>query len=125
MKILFCGYRGWAASICDRLRTRYSSIEFIQVLNKEDFNKLYKQNYYDLLLFVGWSWIVGTHILEKEKCICLHPSKLPLYRGGSPIQNQIIDGVTQSAVTLFFMDEEIDHGPIIWQHPLNLEGDLE
>lgn len=57
-------------------------------------------------------------------CICLHPSPLPRYRGGSPIQNQIINGEVESAVTYFKMNNEIDAGPIIWQQNFSLDGDL-
>ena len=43
----------------------------------------------------------------------LHPSSLPQYRGGSPIQNQIIDGIKESEVCIFKMEKEIDSGQII------------
>ena len=43
----------------------------------------------------------------------LHPSALPKFRGGSPIQNQIIRNIKNSKVTLFKMNEKIDAGPII------------
>ena len=55
----------------------------------------------------------------------LHPSPLPKYRGGSPIQNQIIDGKLHSAVTIFLMDNGIDTGPIAEQKYLSLEGTIE
>ena len=45
----------------------------------------------------------------------LHPSPLPKYRGGSPIQNQIINGESKSAVTLFKINNKIDQGDIIYQ----------
>ena len=54
----------------------------------------------------------------------LHPSPLPKYRGGSPIQNQIINGEKNGAVTLFLMDSGIDTGPIINQKSISLEGSL-
>ena len=54
----------------------------------------------------------------------LHPSPLPKYRGGSPIQNQIINGEKVSAVTLFLMDGNMDSGPILAQNILSLEGSL-
>ena len=54
----------------------------------------------------------------------LHPSKLPKYAGGSPIQNQIIRNVKQSAVTLFRMNEKIDRGNIIFQKKMSLSGNL-
>lgn len=45
----------------------------------------------------------------------IHPSLLPKYRGASPIQFQIIDGQTQTGVTVIKMDKLMDHGPIVSQ----------
>ena len=77
-----------------------------------------------MIFFVGWSWIISENIIEKYKCICLHPSPLPKYRGGSPLQHQIINGETESAVTLFEMDNGIDTGDILFQKTISLEGNL-
>ena len=55
----------------------------------------------------------------------LHPSPLPKYRGGSPIQNQIIRGELDSAVSIFLMDDGIDTGPIAKQAYLSLKGSIE
>ena len=43
----------------------------------------------DIVLFYGWSWKVSEKLINKFDCLMLHPSPLPKYRGGSPIQNQI------------------------------------
>jgi len=51
---------------------------------------------------------VPIELIDEYDCYCIHPSDLPKYRGGSPIQNQIIDGVKDSAVTLFKMDYDLD-----------------
>ena len=55
----------------------------------------------------------------------LHPSPLPKYRGGSPIQNQIINGEKNSAVTLFKMTRNLDDGDIYKQIPFSLKGSLD
>lgn len=78
-----------------------------------------------LLLFYGWSWIVPQEIVDKYICICLHPSPLPKYRGGSPIQNQVLAGESTSAVTLFKMGKGLDDGPIYKQSSFSLSGDLD
>jgi methionyl-tRNA formyltransferase len=78
----------------------------------------------DVLLFVGWSWMVPKQMTDGFACVCLHPSPLPKYRGGSPIQNQIIAGEKQSAVTLFRMTEGIDDGDIFEQERYSLDGEL-
>ena len=78
----------------------------------------------DLVLFYGWSKIIPSRIVSKYKCIMLHPSPLPRYRGGSPIQNQIIRGEKNSAVTIFVMDQGIDTGDIVGQEEMSLDGDI-
>ena len=79
----------------------------------------------ELLLFYGWSWKVPKDVVEQNICICLHPSKLPDFRGGSPIQNQIMEGVETSAVSVIRMNEKLDAGPIYQQHALSLVGSID
>jgi methionyl-tRNA formyltransferase len=77
---------------------------------------------------VGWSEIIPEDIYERQSVFILHPSPLPKYRGGSPIQHQLLAGEKVSAVTIFKLDkdhEEIDSGPICWQMPFSLEGNLD
>ena len=45
----------------------------------------------------------------------LHASLLPQYRGAAPINWAIINGETQTGVTTFFLEHEIDTGKIIFQ----------
>ena len=78
----------------------------------------------DVLLFVGWSWMVPKEMTDEFVCVCFHPSPLPKYRGGSPIQNQIIAGEKQSAVTLFRMTNGIDDGDVFEQEQYSLDGEL-
>ncbi|MBI2590886.1 MAG: hypothetical protein HYW33_03345, partial [Candidatus Blackburnbacteria bacterium] len=42
-----------------------------------------------------------------------HPSLLPKWRWGSPVQATILSGQEQTGVTLMKMDEQFDHGPIV------------
>ena len=79
----------------------------------------------ELLLFYGWSWMVPNDIVEENICICLHPSKLPNFRGGSPIQNQVTAGVEDSAVSVIRMNKKLDAGPIYQQQALSLAGSID
>jgi len=79
----------------------------------------------DLILFYGWSWHVPKNITKKYRCLMLHPSDLPQFRGGSPIQNQIINGITKSKITIFVMNEYMDEGDIISQTSLDLKGNID
>lgn len=45
----------------------------------------------------------------------LHASLLPQYRGAAPINHAIINGETETGLTTFFLQHEIDTGPLIFQ----------
>jgi len=124
MKILCVGYRKWALSIYDKLKCN-SNHEFYIIKSEIDFDESKVKNYRpDIILFYGWSKIVNKNIIENYNCIMLHPSPLPKYRGGSPIQNQIINDEKKSAVSLFLMGEGLDDGPILKQKRYSLTGNL-
>lgn len=125
MKIACVGYRDWALSIYKKLFDALPQHEFLLQDSKENYSEdeIYKFKP-DYVLFYGWSNIIKPELLRSFNCLMLHPSALPRYRGGSPIQNQIIDGVTESAVTIFLMDDGIDSGPISRQRELSLHGKL-
>ena len=57
----------------------------------------------------------------------VHAALLPQYRGAAPINWAIINGETQTGVTTFFLDKEIDTGRIIMQKPFDIpdEADVE
>ena len=77
------------------------------------------------IFFPDWSWIVPQTIIENYKCVCFHESDLPKFRGGSPIQNQIIRGIKRTKTTAFFMNNKIDSGNILLKKSLSLHGTLD
>jgi methionyl-tRNA formyltransferase len=83
-----------------------------------------KKNQIEIAFFYGWSWIISENIYKNFLSLCLHPSKLPKYKGGSPLQHQIIDGIKQSAVSIFKIYKGIDTGPIYKKVNLSLNGEL-
>lgn len=50
----------------------------------------------------------------------VHAALLPQYRGAAPINWAVINGETQTGVTTFFLDHEIDTGRIILQKPFDI-----
>ena len=118
MKIVYYGYRDWSINIFSKLE-----ISEKYLITGKDYSIL-EHITPNLVFFIGWSDIIPKEIIEKYTCICLHPSPLPKYRGGSPIQHQIINGEIDSAVTFFVMDQGVDTGNIIYQQYLSLEGEL-
>ena len=125
MRVACIGYRRWALNIYDRLAAT-SDHSFLIFRSKAQFSVEVLDDFKpDLVLFYGWSWVVPSDLLERHTCLMLHPSPLPRYRGGSPIQNQIISGETNSKVTLFVMTDELDAGDLVGQQDLCLAGTLD
>ena len=125
MKVLCVGYRDWALDIYKELgKTKCCEVIISGVSGEQDY--LYIDTLKpDLILFYGWSSIIPSFVLEAYTCLMLHPSKLPGFKGGSPIQNQIIRGVKDSAITIFKMTEKLDSGPIARQADMSLDGDID
>tara|TARA_R100001377_G_C3190165_1_gene110238 strand:+ start:855 stop:1526 length:672 start_codon:yes stop_codon:yes gene_type:complete len=121
-KILFCGYRDWSLEMFRNVVA--SDQEFLLAQNSKELKEKLETNDIKTILFIGWSWIIKDDILDKYNCICLHPSPLPKYRGGCPVQHQILNNESDSAVTLFLMDDKVDHGPVLWQRKFSLDGPL-
>ena len=78
----------------------------------------------DLIIAYGWSYKIPDQICRLSKVLVLHPSNLPKYRGGSPIQNQILDGLETTEVCIFVAKKKIDSGPILFSQELSLKGYL-
>ncbi len=54
----------------------------------------------------------------------VHASLLPKYRGAAPIERAIMDGETQTGVSLMKMDEGLDTGPVALQHVIPIPPDM-
>lgn len=125
MRIACVGYRQWANRIYEQL----SSLEEHLVLHfrsRSQFDEAALRDFKpDLILFYGWSWIVPEELLAEYTCLMLHPAPLPLYRGGSPIQNQIINNDLDSEVCIFVMTTTLDGGDIVARSDLSLAGTLD
>ena len=127
--VIFFGYRPWALKIANNLlNSHYPYWKIAKIIKEEDpdLNLCLKDvNKDTILLFYGWSWKIPKEIYEKHLCLILHTSPLPKYRGGSPLQHQIIAGEKTSAVTICKVEEQIDSGAIYSQTPFSLDGSLE
>ncbi len=74
------------------------------------------------VFFPHWSTRVPSEILGLATCIGFHETDLPYGRGGSPIQNLIARGHTDTVISALRLSEELDAGPIYLKEPLSLEG---
>ena len=51
------------------------------------------------VFFPHWSWKVPDDIVDGFECVCFHMTDLPFGRGGSPLQNLIIRGHSETRFT--------------------------
>ena len=123
MKIIFCAYRDWSLILFKKLVKKHKNMILVKSPKKLTLKFVQKINP-DYLFFPDWSWIIPKEIVNNFSCICIHESSLPKFRGGSPIQNQIIRKISKTNSTAFLMDEGIDTGDILLQKPLSLEGNI-
>lgn len=76
----------------------------------------------DLFVVASYGKIIPQSILDipKHGSINIHPSKLPFFRGATPIQSQILEGARYSAISFILLDEKMDHGPLLFQEPFEI-----
>jgi methionyl-tRNA formyltransferase len=69
----------------------------------------------DLIVVVAYGRILPRAVLELPRygCINVHASLLPKYRGAAPIQWAILDGETETGVTIMQMDAGLDTGDML------------
>lgn len=77
----------------------------------------------ELFVLSAYGHILSGELLKVPRLggINIHPSLLPKYRGAAPIQRAIMAGEEKTGITVFFMDEKIDHGEIVMQKELSIE----
>lgn len=78
-----------------------------------------------LNIVVEYGLIIPQVIIDASKMgsINIHPSLLPKYRGPSPIQSVLMNGETETAVSIMMMDKKMDHGPILAQENVAISAD--
>ena len=78
---------------------------------------------FDLVITVGYGVLLPQIILEQPKYgfINLHFSLLPKLRGAAPAQRAIIDGLTETGITVFKLNAGMDTGPIYQQTKFSIK----
>ena len=86
-----------------------------KTLRDEAFSDLLHKIDPDIIVVVAYGKILPPAVLEYPKlgCINLHVSLLPKYRGAAPMQRAIMNGDSETGVTVMYMNEGLDTGDII------------
>lgn len=93
-----------------------SDEEFVQVLRSLE---------PDIICVAAYGQILRSNILElpRYRCINVHASLLPRYRGASPIQWAVMNGEKESGVTIMYMEKGLDTGDMIISQSVALAED--
>lgn len=78
----------------------------------------------DLAIVAGFSYIFPSEILNSIKLGFwnLHAGKIPEYRGGSPLNWQLINGESEIGISVLKVTNAIDDGPILGQTTFQIQG---
>jgi len=95
---LFCGYRDHDHKLYNQLTKKYNMIliDRPEWLTLSIIDKIAPK----MIFFPNWSWKVPKDIVDKYPCVCYHEGDLPIGRGGSPIQNHLINLLCISILSL-------------------------
>ncbi|MCH4896281.1 hypothetical protein E0494_06145 [Marinilabiliaceae bacterium JC040] len=100
MKIIFLAYRDWAMPVFVTIEKHPKVSKCILCKTKKELLK-YNLLDFDLIISCGWSEELGEEITSKIPAIGVHCAELDRYSYGTPIQLQIIDGITRSKHRVF------------------------
>jgi phosphoribosylglycinamide formyltransferase-1 len=69
------------------------------------------------LVLAGFMRVLAPVAIERfsNRIVNVHPALLPAFPGAHAVRETLAHGVTVTGVTVHFVDEEVDHGPIIYQ----------
>jgi len=111
----------WNVTAFDRVRADLPG-RWAIVTTKQDLADMVALMAPRYVFFPHWSHIVPKSILEAAECVCFHMADVPYGRGGSPLQNLIVRGHTDTVLSALRMVPELDAGPVYDKRPLGLHG---
>jgi phosphoribosylglycinamide formyltransferase-1 len=118
-------------------RARKAGIDTIALDKKdyktrEDFDreivKRLKDKKIELVVLAGFMRLLSPYFIKeyRNRIINIHPALLPSFKGAHGIKDALEHGVKMTGVTIHFVDEHLDNGPIILQKAVEIEeGDTE
>ncbi|MAZ38352.1 methionyl-tRNA formyltransferase [Salibacteraceae bacterium] len=110
-------------SLVESLTVKFPSHAFVLACdNKSLKEELAKENNISKVFIPHWSSIIPASIYNNVECVVFHMTDLPFGRGGSPLQNLISRGISETKVTALQVNAEIDAGDVYLKKELNLTG---
>ena len=76
-----------------------------------------------LVVLAGFMRVLSRAFVERWPILNVHPSLLPAFPGAHAVQDALDHGVKVTGVTVHFVDELVDHGPIVLQEAVDVLPD--
>ena len=77
----------------------------------------------DLVILAGFMRILSGSFVNRWPVINVHPSLLPAFPGAHAIDDALAWGVKLVGVSVHFVDEQVDHGPVVFQEAIEVLPD--
>jgi phosphoribosylglycinamide formyltransferase 1 len=79
----------------------------------------------DLVALAGFMRILGPELVGAfgGRMLNVHPALLPAFPGSQAVADALDWGVKVTGVTVHFVDEEVDHGPVVFQEAIEILPD--
>ena len=77
----------------------------------------------EAVVLAGFMRILSAEAVERfpMRILNIHPSLLPSFPGAHAVEDSLAHGAKVTGVTIHFVDEQVDHGPVIAQRPVLIE----
>ncbi len=128
LSLLVCDNQGaFAIERAKKAGIKYVLIKKEEFAVKKDFEneiiRCLEENKIDLIVLAGYMRMLGPELVSryKNRILNIHPALLPSFKGKDGIKDAFEYGVKVTGVTVHFVDERMDHGPVILQSPVEIK----
>lgn len=127
MKIVIATIKNWNIEKAQEIQKKYIRAHEVYIITKKDEVCLEVLNSIkpDYIFFPHWSFFIPENVFLKYNCIVFHMTDLPYGRGGSPLQNLIVRGKSETKISAIKVVKKLDAGPVYYKEDLSLEGSAE
>jgi phosphoribosylglycinamide formyltransferase-1 len=79
----------------------------------------------DVVCLAGFMRILGPEFVRAfpQRIVNTHPSLLPAFRGAHAVRDALAYGVRVTGCTIHLVDEQVDHGPVLFQAVVPIQAD--
>lgn len=121
--IVLLSSRSWNKTIYSNLKRKFETYNWIWMDEKQEFTLETIIALDPKYIFIPhWSHIIPKNIHNNFRCVLFHMTDLPYGRGGSPLQNLILNKKLETKISAIDVVEKLDAGPIYLKSPLSLKG---